>query len=459
MIGNKTAIFSVLISALVIGKLALADVPSQDAYAYGFPIETQEPDDFYRIELPLVLYESVTDLSLRDLGVYDRAGLPVPRVLQDHPGKPPSPEQRIALNTFALPGNKLPTRDEIRVFLRRAEDETSVELNANNIEASEPTPSLSYIIDTKNLKHSLNELEFEWQATDESFLGKATVTGSDDLINWEPAGKGAVVAMRETDVNIVQRKITLFGKHYDYLRVVFNGVPDNFVLAKTTGIYTGSAPETPRQWLELAPTSKDKDDGFIFHVGGSPLIDRVHIRLPADNVVMRGTLFYWSTKWDHWVQLHRGIYYHLRQANQSIQNTPVTILQRRASRWKLTVETGRKDVDVKLALGWRPDHLVFVAQGEGPYTLVAGRAPDAVEGFPQESMFGDRAILNVLTKNREPAAAYLGQRFEFRGHQALTVQKQIQWQTITLWAVLILGVGLVGWMVFSLARQLRQPQT
>ena len=70
-------------------------------------------------------------------------------------------------------------------------------------------------------------------------------------------------------------------------------------------------------------------------------------------------------------------------------------------------------------------------------------------------MFGDRAILNLLTKNREPAAAYLGERFDLGGSQALVIDRPIRWQAITLWGTLILGVGLVSWMVFSLARQLR----
>ncbi len=430
-----------------------ADVPAQSDYAYGFTIETREPADFYRVELPLVVYESATDPSLRDLGIYDGDGQPVPRALQTIPVQRSTPEQRILLNVFALPDTSL-SGDDIRMILQHSENKISVEVDTNKNKVSKRTPTFGYIVDVKDLKQPLTALEFQWQATDESFLGQATVTGSDDLIHWQPAGQGAVAAMQEANAIIVQREVTLTDSHHEYLRVVFDGVPDHFTLTKTTGIYAGSVPEAPRQWLERTFTSIDNDGAFIFDIGPGPRVDRVHVRLPADNVVIRGSLSYWSTERDRWVPVHRGIFYHLRRTNHSVQNTPITIPRRRASRWKLTVETGRKNVQTKLAFGWQPDRLVFVAQGKGPYTLVAGRAADALDGFPQQSMFGDREILSLITHSSQPTTAYLGQRFELQGPQALATGRHISWLAVTLWTTLILGVGLIGWMVVSLVRQL-----
>ncbi len=58
------------------------EVPGLSDYAWGFPIEVSENASFYSVELPLEFNQSVTNPELRDAGVYNGDGSPLPRVFE-----------------------------------------------------------------------------------------------------------------------------------------------------------------------------------------------------------------------------------------------------------------------------------------------------------------------------------------------------------------------------------------
>jgi hypothetical protein len=56
-------------------------------------------------------------------------------------------------------------------------------------------------------------------------------------------------------------------------------------------------------------------------------------------------------------------------------------------------------------------------------------------------------------------AATLGQRRELGGAGALVAPRVFPWRTAALWAVLILGVLVVGTMAVRLAREMQKPSS
>ena len=106
-----------------------------------------------------------------------------------------------------------------------------------------------------------------------------------------------------------------------------------------------------------------------------------------------------------------------------------------------------------LRLGYRPETVVFLAQGPAPYRLVAGsaRVQHQASSLPQ--------LLAVLRDRHgpewEPARAKLGEAKPLAGAAALTPTRD--WKTWMLWGVLGLGVLLVASLALAVLRNPRNP--
>ena len=72
------------------GLSAAAELPGRGEYAFGFPLLTEGDSEFFTVDLPIAVYQSVADSALRDAGVFNADGQPVPRVFEH---KPPEAEK------------------------------------------------------------------------------------------------------------------------------------------------------------------------------------------------------------------------------------------------------------------------------------------------------------------------------------------------------------------------------
>jgi hypothetical protein len=434
--------------------LSAQQVPGQDEYAYGFPILLQpgsQSSGFHSVELPLALYQSVTDVQLRDLGVYDGANQPVPRVLRPRQKTVERDETITELRVFALPASEAATAENIRILLRQADGATNVELTTG---VGDPSHSNHYVIDTQALDKPLQALDLEWADVPTTFVAAISIEGSNDLDRWTTVGAGAIAHLQNSEGNLLQQRINLNGNAFDYLRVTVSDMPKGWQLTSARGVQVSQSSVVERRWETLQASDKDKDGGLIFDLGGSVPIDRVQIKLSGDNNVVRGVLYYGSG--DRWVKWREGVFYRLNRNGTAVTNEPLAIAEHRSQRFKFKIKTGRSNVPVQLVVGWRPESLIFLAQGEGPYTLAAGRAAEQVAGFPHTKLYGDRAIFDLaLDENIATLAqASLGPRVVLGGVELLTIAEQRDWRRFALWASLVLALLVVGWIAVSLLRQL-----
>jgi hypothetical protein len=438
--------------------LNAADVPALGEYAYGFRIQLQEsqsqPQDFNSIEVPLILYQSVSDPGLRDLGVYDAAGQPVPRVLQPRKQLPAKPEVTTILRTFALPGGDTTSAEDIKLLLRRSDGATNVELNTT----SGGDTQQRYLVDTQDLEQPLKALEFAWNRVSETFVANVSIEGSQDLDDWVTIGTGAIADLQGETGVIKRRRVAIEAKRYNYLRVNVTGMPEGFRLSATAGIRLAEPATVVRRWTTLDSSGQDEDGGLLFELSGSVPVDRVQVLIRGNNSAVRGRLYTWSR--DRWTNSQAGVFYNLRRNGAGVTNEPLAVTERRGQRWKLNILTGRSDGPVQLKLGWRPEHLIFLAQGEAPYTLASGRAADREDNFPHARLYGDLAIFNLALGSDADtiAAASLGSRQLLGGDGRLVMPVKRNWQQGLLWAVLILAVVVVGWIAVNLLRQLNNAE-
>jgi len=453
--------FQIVILACLAMAVAFAATPSDDAmpapdaYAYGWPIELEAPADFYEFELPLEVYRSVADPALRDIGVYNARGEPVPRLISApaNPGAAPEKTAEIsALPIYAPPGTPL---GELRLALERSDGGTSVRIETDTLAAgTEPKVLVAYIADLGRPATDLRAIELEWPREIEPLVTQLTVEGSADLDVWFAMGSGAIAGLRQDEANIERRRVELGTREVRYLRLSWRAVPEGWRVTRLLAHHSQAAPEAEHEWLTLWPTGRDTaDGGYLYDMGGSPLIDRLTLALPGENSLVRASVYARASLEERWQRVHNGLFYRLRREGDAVTNESVAHAPQRAARWKVVVERGQPELRLGLTLGWRRDRVLFVAQGEAPWRLVAGSARDAEDYFPQARRFSDPEMRKLLEDTGPVGVAKLGKREELGGPLRLESPHSPAWRRWLLWLGLVAGVLLVGGMAWRLGRQ------
>jgi hypothetical protein len=436
---------------------ALAPLPELNNYAWGFPIETTEPASFYRVELPGIVNESAADPDLRDTGVYNAAGQAVPRLLEAGRDEVEQRESLHALPFAALYRDLEPDPERIRLMFEQMGGQLRIDVRSDGAEASKIRPPLSgYIVDARGVEGRLDALEFSWPEHLRGFVGRVNVEAGNDLENWAAVGGGALADLNEDAVAIEQHRIGIAATDRDFLRLTWSGMPPGWGLDGVTGVQFTATPQRNRKTLRLEASGRDEDDGgLLFDAGGRIRVDRVGLHFPQINTVVTTDIYYWNGAVERWIPVHRGSFHHIRRSDTIVTSSAATIGSQRAARWKVLVASGHPETPMQLELGWRPDTLLFVAQGNGPYTLGTGRASAAAEQYPQERIFGGTELRELADDNGPVAEATLGPRFPLGGIARELPKEPLDWRTILLWSGLVLAVLFVAWMATHLLRESR----
>lgn len=445
-----------------LGPVMADEIPGREAYAYGFPLTVEGASEFFAATVPLELYRSVTDPNLRDAGVYNAAGQAVPRVFEHPAEEQTDVEQSVPLGLVPLFGDQADVPEQLRLLLRRDAAGTLLELDTPEQSAASDAvqaspPLAAYIVDTRELEPHLEYLEFSWPEQHRGFMGSVSIDDSDDLQHWRTLGSATLADLDYADTQIGQRRAALARQPADFIRITWRNMPDDWSLLAVHGIHTTPGASTGREWLALdAQAVGESAREYVFDAGGYPPVDRVNLLLPDENVVVRASVLHRREGEESWRSAANGIFYNINRQGNALRSEPVGVAGARVSHWKVRFDSGTTQGPVKLQLGWRPDRLVFVAQGAAPFELVAGRAADRLEHFPQHSVLGDTGIFRSLRESGMAGRSSVGPRAEIAGSSSLSLAPASAWRTTLLWAGLTGAILLVGWLVWSLARQMRE---
>lgn len=455
----KQVVFFLFLAAAW-GGPALANevLAPADTFAWHFPLEAEPGAEYLAADIPLAVYRSVTDSALRDIAVFNAAGVAVPRVVTRQTPGPEAVETRLSLGMVPLYGEVEESERRLRLLMRLQEAGTTLEFNSSLPDAQAGQMELNAVIaDLRHYEETLQALEFVWSRGTPGFIGRVTIEDSADLSSWKTLAHGTLADLQFQGTHIEQRRIEIPRRPADYVRVRWHDMPPDWKPDTLTAISTGNTPELAREWLELE-ASKTSPDGrsYVFDLDAYPPVDRVGLVLEGNNAVVRATLEARHNSDANWRATHHGLFYHVTRAGNEVVAPAAEIQPTRAGQWKVQIVSGQLNAPPRLRLGWSPERLKFLAQGEPPYMLATGRALEQLEHFPQQRLMGDSSIFDMLESAGNAGEARIGKRQESAGLQALVATRPFSWKTAAIWAGLIGAVGFVAWLVLSLLREERQ---
>ena len=154
-----------------------------------------------------------------------------------------------------------------------------------------------------------------------------------------------------------------------------------------------------------------------------------------------------------WRPVTSLVAYRLRQDAGEVSAPPLAVVPATYRYWLLRIDPksgGLGRGQPRMRAGWIPQEIVFAARGTGPFLIAYGNATATSSALPVTTLvpgYGNGPeALRAIAVAHPGVAAPLG-----RLDQAKPPR---QYRRAILWAVLVVGVVVLGWMAWQLSRQL-----
>ena len=430
---------------------------TRDDYAQQWPLTLSNADaGAYRVVLDRSVYAQLQSPALKDLVVANAQGVAVSASLFDAQQPLARATRVVDVPWFALPSSSASQARDIASISEIAADGTLRRVVMADPGAAAGS-SNEYLIDTSQLREPVQALRIGWAAGQAPFDRPYRVTASDDLKTWRTVQEeGHLVELQNNGARIVKDRIELDRVQAKYLRLVpLQKDQQALALLSVRAEFAAAAVAQDWQWEEISGESvvlKDGSSAFVYRVEGRFPFERADVVLPG-NSSNQWTLksrdseeAEWRSAAAPWMafQLEGGS---SRSAPQALPGL------NRDRYWQLTSTTGASDTAPTLRLGYRPEVLVFLAQGSAPYAVLAGsaRAERADAPLPQ--------LVDALRAQRgqdwQPATAMLGKGEPLAGAQTALTPAPVErdWKAWLLWALLIGGALIVAGFAISLLKK------
>ena len=432
----------------------------RDDYARQWPLTLgQEAAGAYRVELDRSVYQQLQSPQMKDLEVINAEGTSVAASLFDAEQPLAKPASAVEVPWFPLPSGNTPQSSDIASNSEIAADGSLRRVVMQDPAASTAQPgSNEFLIDMSRVQQAVQALQVSWASGQVPFDHAYRVMASDDLKHWRTVqDEGHLVELQNNGERILKDRIELDEVKAKYLRLVpLHSNQSALALSSVRAELVPLSVEQAWQWEEIKGTrvvEKDGGEVFVYEIDGRFPFQRADVLLPGNSSnewVLKSRdseEAEWQFAASPWMAFQV-------EGGGAASRSPPQPLEglNRDRYWRLLPKQAIQGEAPVLKLGYRPEVVVFLAQGNAPYALVAGsaRAQRAEAPLPQ--------LVDALRAQRgvswQPATATLGVGVALAGEQALVpAPVERDWKAWLLWALLIGGALVVAGFAFSLLKK------
>lgn len=451
-----------MVSVLAVKANAM-EVTTAD-FAAGYYLEIEGSGPIHTLELPSEVYRTVRRPDLCDIRVFNGAGEVVPHGLRNVVAEDAAVRQKEGVPFFPLYENMtMAGRADLTMQVTRNTDGTIVNINAVPQLAEEARIS-GYLLDLSGLKWPAGGLEFYWSAKEDSSVFNITLQHSNDLQRWSQlVATAALVDLQHGGERVEKRAVSLAYKPQRYVKLTWHGSGPALRLTQVSGLSQPVQSLQRRQWTDLGNGTvhaAGKELTVEYHTSSRLPVSSAQMNFHVNNPLARIALQSRANDQAPWRTRCEQVFYALSLADSEVRNEPCTFPPTSDSLWRALVRADGAGIGAQrqaplLQLGWTPNELVFITRGVPPYLLAFGSAKLEHQ---EEKTDSDMVLQAAGTAKSTQAAgpARLGKRIELAGDQALQpLPEPPPWKKWLLWAILVLGVGLLAVMARSLQKEMK----
>ena len=416
----------------------------------------------YQVELPLAVHQAARRADLGDLRVFNGAGEVVPHALRavtsEARDEPPL-DAAIFPYRAAPKAAELGAATDAKIELRPG-GAVVIDVKSGSV-ATSPEPRISaYFFDVGATDKTIKALKLDWESIAGGFSGRVDLYASDDLRTWRPlATAAAILDLQMSGQRLEVSRVEFAPVRTRYLRMTWPAAQAMPAVRSAQVEPIALQPERVRRTAEQEAQRSEKDGEYVVDLGAPLAVQKVQIELPQQNTVSAIELSARARTSDPWQRVDRATYYRLLHAGQEWRNPERAVAVGPARYWLLKVDSrggGLGQGLPKLRVTWEPRLLVFVARGEGPFTLSVGHDKYAPADFRVDALIpglaeGKPVAVAAATLGALEAASVKAERPMDELLESLSGERGRRW---LLWSILIAGVAILGVMAWRMARGL-----
>lgn len=449
---------------------AAVQAADEPAWRYAAPIAISVPGAFVQLPLPAAAYGHSASANLTDLRIVDAGGERVPfAVLAPRQSKAQTTEQQRDATLYPLPARPAPDGSwPAAVDVTVEGDRINIKRHAPSATNAPGASSAGWLFDLGERQRDApvpQSLRVSWSGPAE-FTAAYRFEFSDDLLQWRSGGSGQLMALASTAAPLTQPSVVLGANPGRFLRLVWSDAANAPQIngAKVLAPQHGSKVLDPPAELLFAPTPEPVGKAAAdeaapralhFDLGGTLPITQLDLRWTSGTRVAPVRLQMRNDSNAPWRELVSAVFYRIERGTE-ISTSPALAVNATARFVRVLPDPRAAALDAaqtQLAVQAPLASLVFAAQGQPPYTLLAGARVTAPSALPVAT------LVPALDVERERfGRATLGEWSEVaavaRAEQAQ--RRRAALRPWLLWSVLLVGVAAMGFMVWRLAKSPRQ---
>ncbi|CAN7652596.1 DUF3999 domain-containing protein [Acidovorax sp. LjRoot194] len=454
---------------------AAADANSPAAYAIRIPVTLAADAPLQRVMLPAEVLVRLQSPGYADVRLFNGAGQPVPMALAGVAAAS-APEESVVLPAYPILGGPgTPGQAGLEGLSLRIEEQQGrrvVQIDTAGTAAPGGAQSVrGALLDARSIPLPVARMALDADLP----AGQPvtfTVQASRDLKNWRPLAE--TVLYRADAAGTTPSPAApgrLGSEHIDlqradlkdhYLRVTWGDAAVTFRGA-TLVTSRGAGPRERVSASMAVPPLGNNPRELVFALPFATPVAALKITLQGSNVLVPVRVLGRNDRERPWAHLASATVYRMSTGGKEQTNTPVELGG--ASVRDVKIEADAKSAGFAaapdIALQFEPAQLVFLASGQGPFTLAAGLpgASAAASAFlPLASLVPG---YQPQQENTLPLAMADVARADITGGKpadgplvaAATASDGLPTRSWVLWGVLLAGVGALGLMAWLLMRQ------
>jgi hypothetical protein len=444
---------------------AAAPTDTVQDYTHALPLNVSGKQGVVRFQLPQPVYLYARSPSLDDLRVFDARGMPLAFALQERSRQMRTESKSLPVKLFPIfdQATRNAAADSIALDIHTGADGSLLSIQTLPREAGSTKPRLAgLVLDLRQGEQTplVDSLQFILPAALKTYRAQLWVEASDDLKQWDPVGTFELSWMVNSATETLSNDtITFEPRRFRYARLSWrSGEPVEFAKVSAGETSTSEAPAQLEK-LVLQPQPGHVPGDLVYTSAVAIPVQQIGLQFAESNVVMPAQLGSYRelpsrqlgkpSTWQ-FEPVFGATFYRITQGDTARSSGDVALPPVHLDQWVLRPQTPGA-VAPQLRLGWSPATLIFLANGNAPYTLAFGRDDVA-------SMRRDVAQVAPGFSQAELATLEVATAGPMQLHAAAPVADAgaaSQRRLWILWGVLILGVAVLALFALRLMKQMR----